>query len=590
MATRKQQGWIVPGFGLPLQWPQMKVRPLQPLLTWDNDSLLGSALDGSENPTFCYTMREITMIAWMNSLTDMPDWDCKIFDPEFTFQWKSAKLLTGYDVTRSMTDWCVDEVASYVHNFVQTRIIPAFEGGVVKSDDCVPTFTRHALLNAVAAIRTQNLSHSRDCQVRDIVDPYLFAYAWERTRTLRQGSVLRTNCISRCGDGENVKMPPEEDCRQEEFPKYRNDMAWSRRFQWLPFDVCFEEDGTGRSRVNGYMNNVHPTTSSTFYNEIEGLIDNLLPLFNRTLIDLKAPGYQNQRIHLVRFGRTPFINREPGSFRPPEQRAYGHWLNHIGQYKPSIFVDLKKEFWNIGLQMVLHVREINLTPSNPSYSGEEWHVQGQTNERICASATYIYSTNNLSPTNPPTISFRRKIFPEEAIAAKGSIHNPPFLPQIYGARDGDPIIQTLGTVIMRENRVVAWPNVFQTRLNAFKLDDASRPGHYKMLTVHLIDPNRRIMSTSMVPCQRRDWWAEAVRKSCAVLWRLPCELFSAILENVDEGAYPISVEEGERMRAELKEEREQFRRKHTEAMEGYEEWDFYGEPGVGDGGGDDADS
>lgn len=50
-------------------------------------------------------MREITMMAWMNSLTDMPDWDCKIFDPEFTFQWKSAKLLTGYDVTRSMTDW-----------------------------------------------------------------------------------------------------------------------------------------------------------------------------------------------------------------------------------------------------------------------------------------------------------------------------------------------------------------------------------------------------------------------------------------------------------------------------------------------------
>ena len=50
-------------------------------------------------------MREIAMIAWINSLTDMPDWDRKIFDPEFAFQWKSAKLLTGYDTTRSMTDW-----------------------------------------------------------------------------------------------------------------------------------------------------------------------------------------------------------------------------------------------------------------------------------------------------------------------------------------------------------------------------------------------------------------------------------------------------------------------------------------------------
>ena len=45
------------------------------------------------------------MLAWINELTDMPDWDRKIFDPEFVFEWKSAKVLTGYDVTRAMTDW-----------------------------------------------------------------------------------------------------------------------------------------------------------------------------------------------------------------------------------------------------------------------------------------------------------------------------------------------------------------------------------------------------------------------------------------------------------------------------------------------------
>lgn len=45
------------------------------------------------------------MIAWMNDLTDIPDWYRMIFDVDFTFEWKSAKLLTGYDVTRSMVDW-----------------------------------------------------------------------------------------------------------------------------------------------------------------------------------------------------------------------------------------------------------------------------------------------------------------------------------------------------------------------------------------------------------------------------------------------------------------------------------------------------
>ena len=45
------------------------------------------------------------MIERMNILTDMPDWHHKVFDPDFTFEWKSAKLMTGHDVTRSMVEW-----------------------------------------------------------------------------------------------------------------------------------------------------------------------------------------------------------------------------------------------------------------------------------------------------------------------------------------------------------------------------------------------------------------------------------------------------------------------------------------------------
>ena len=45
------------------------------------------------------------MLALINEFTDMEGWDRKIFDPEFVFQWKSAKLLTGQDITKSMLDW-----------------------------------------------------------------------------------------------------------------------------------------------------------------------------------------------------------------------------------------------------------------------------------------------------------------------------------------------------------------------------------------------------------------------------------------------------------------------------------------------------
>ena len=274
------------------------------------------------------------------------------------------------------------------------------------------------------------------------------------------------------------------------------------------------------------------------------------------------------------------IDRDPGPFRPPEQRRNSRYLENCYRYQSSIFVNLRKEFWNIGLQLVLHIQEINLTPEDAVFKSEQWHVQGQTNERICATAAFVYSATNLSPARPPTISFRRRVNIEEAIAAKGEVSSPPFLPEIYNARHGDPTVQTIGDVHLREGRVVVWPNVFQTRLNSFELDDLSQAGHCKILFLHLIDPNRRILSTSLVPCQRRDWWTDAVRFSCARMWRLPREVSDRICEQVDE--YPIAMEEAERIREDFVEERKAFIEKHTKALESFEEWDFWGEPGVED--------
>lgn len=275
------------------------------------------------------------------------------------------------------------------------------------------------------------------------------------------------------------------------------------------------------------------------------------------------------------------IDRNPGPFRPPQQRRNNNgYLNQHGSYQRSIFVDLKKEFWNIGLQFVLHIREIQLAPNDAVFKSEHWHVQGQTNERVCATAVFIYSTSNLSTNRPPTISFRRRVNTEEAIAAKGEVNTPPFLPEIYGARHGDPAVQIIGDVHLWEGRVVMWPNTFQTRLNSFALDDPSRPGHCKMLFLHLIDPNRRILSTSSVPCQRRDWWAQTVRSSCARMWRLPQEIFDRIVKLVEE--YPIAAEEAEEIRQNFMDERQAFREKHTEALELFEVWDFWGEPGAED--------
>ena len=65
--------------------------------------------------------------------------------------------------------------------------------------------------------------------------------------------------------------------------------------------------------------------------------------------------------------------------------------------------------------------------------------------------------------------------------------------------------------MLREGRAVVYHNTFQTRLNSFELADASKPGYYQILTLHLLDPSRRDVSTVMVPCHRRDWWALEIR-------------------------------------------------------------------------------
>ena len=328
------------------------------------------------------------------------------------------------------------------------------------------------------------------------------------------------------------------------------------------------------TRIVSYVNNIHPINHRYLYKVLETVIDAFIPLFNRTLVDLKAPGYRNQRLHLAMIDRDPVIQTEPGPFQPPEQsgRHINEYLDEHGRYDSSIYVDLKKEFWNTGIQMIVQMRDIELRAEKSAYRGEDWHVQGQCNERICATAYYVYSTSNLRADNPPTLSFRCRINPEESGLADAEMRGPPSASELYGARDGDPLLQELGTLSLREGRVVVFPNTFQIKFNSFSLDDKARPAHCRILMLHLLDPNRRNMSTSLVPCQRRDWWAEEVRRTCLRFRRLPGELWERIVEMVD--GWPIGMEEGERIREDFLAERSKFREKHTEAMVEYAQWDF----------------
>ena len=183
------------------------------------------------------------MLAWINELTDLPQWQRKVFDSDFVFEWKSKKVLTEYDATRAMADYCMDEVRYYVQSNHHKNAVPAIDGGVIKSDESIDSIVKQGLLRAMDELksdyRCQGLS-AKGRQVADIVDPYLFPFAWDQTRTLRRGSIAPLDCITKCGEGTKVRAPAAEQCEEKEFLNYRNEKAWSNNYQWLPFDLTFD--------------------------------------------------------------------------------------------------------------------------------------------------------------------------------------------------------------------------------------------------------------------------------------------------------------------------------------------------------------
>ena len=121
-------------------------------------------------------------------------------------------------------------------------------------------------------------------------------------------------------------------------------------------------------------------------------------------------------------------------------------------------------------------------------------------------------------------------------------------------QDG-PKVQEIGRVLTREGRLLAFPNVFQHRVAPFKLEDASKPGHRKILALFLVDPHCHIISTANVPPQQKDWWSPEIRDS-EKLARMPKEIVDQIVEDVDD--FPISLEEAKELRLKLMEERKVF--------------------------------
>ena len=161
-------------------------------------------------------------------------------------------------------------------------------------------------------------------------------------------------------------------------------------------------------RITSYINNLHPKTHKPLYKVIERIIELAIPLWNQTLTPLKSRHYNSPRIKYdsCEYDLDPeaFPEHEQPQQLPneteddyferkdewvhntrqvvkPEPEKFGlpRWnLNKDGtQLDDGMRVDLRKEFQERGLQIIVKLANIHLSPEKRNYTGGTWHVEGQ---------------------------------------------------------------------------------------------------------------------------------------------------------------------------------------------------------------------
>ncbi|KAM0545172.1 hypothetical protein ACHAPJ_011439 [Fusarium lateritium] len=592
----------LPGFGLPLNYHVEDPFPV----------IIGDPEGGWKADTL--TIREVCMLKVIEDLTNKPEWWLKVNDPDISAKWMKeamempwAEFRQNADFTKAMAESCITELRKKAEIYQQTGLIPVmdYNTAAIKSDKLIPQELREALKAAVAPLENvpddqKDWHPGSDGKVLDIVHPSLWPLVYGRSRILPDKRINVEEALEHCGTGIVLPGDPSTDLKgfdlEVDYRNIRNTMfpvnIFSKRFQWLPCEV----DLTGeRPRIDSYINNVHPTKHAGLYSVIEQFIEKSLPAWDTIyrwneefeVLRLRTwDVFPKCRVPEIcslanrRFGcsqqNRPLNPGEPPRpeniseyYRSDHERPDEEWfksthlaelpepkteVNELIALNPS---DVKTSgfFDNVSrVQVIVKLANIHLTPENPTYDGGSWHVEGQLNEHICATALYYYDCDNITESR---LDFRTLADREEMMGEltyeQGDYEN---IDRVFDIRSSEDTIQNIGSVLTRQDRMLFFPNVYQHHVSPFELADKTRPGHRKILALFLVDPLIPVISTANVPPQQRDWWSETLASTDRLpLNRLPPELTSMVMQNLD---FPISLEDAKEIRKGLMGERSTF--------------------------------
>lgn len=610
----------VPGFGLPVDY---ELKRWTGCFSHGVNDYRGSRL----------TVREVAMLRFMNSITDKPGWERKLFDEEIVQRWREeGKRIPLMDSDEAFR-WCVLELRGKAEGFVERRFVMALDHSsrCVKADRLVGADLKEELKVGVKSLlerKEKDWHPGSGEKVLNLVHPSLYPLVYGRTRALKTGQVGLKDCLDYYGKGETVPSCGDiPGVRESTGVRYRinNTNLWSKRFQWLPCEVRFSGDTGTDVEITSYINNLHPQKHEALYHTIEKLISLSIPLWNevlikgfygRTLLRIKAneaefiPEFPSWARHYRKSARTHpefkaklleyySLPDKPGlePEEPPENwetrnlwsaaewkwermkqlahpepqtdRRFHEWKQGISSNRSThepYSGKLEEDFRKDGLQVIVKLSSIELTPEKPRYEGGNWHLEGMMNEHIVATAIYYYDVENVTPSH---VRFRHEAYLDEMdLRYEQDDHEP--LSTIFGTNSmrNEPAVQEIGSIATPDGRLLVFPNTLQHRVDPFQLLDETRAGHRRFLVLWLVDPHYRILSTANVPPQRASWWADETLRT--VRWSLPAELSKMVTDRAEEDEdWLVGEEEARRNRLLLMEERTAFGSTVEENFESY---------------------
>ncbi|MEV0322396.1 DUF4246 domain-containing protein [Streptomyces sp. NPDC050658] len=434
------------------------------------------------------TLREMEMLRCSAHIRSKPGWFEKMNDAGIVAKWTREAVDQG--LTEAQVRHVLAELAHYAAlRDERTGAEVSAVDGVWQSDTLVDDGLRSRLREAVRVLEEvpeaeKDWHPGSDGQVLDLVHPSLFCLV---------------NGVS--GAPERAWRNPTNRYARHEF---------SEKFQWLPTDVDISDEGAAVFR--SYVNNVHPEQHRELAAVLPDLFARLRPLFENVLTDLRHP--RPLRIEADPYGWYDSEPEFPDRDAYTDDKAYDEavsayeeaqddwWENRspvvpdAPDFTPPDAPDAadRVALRGRGLQVIVKLATIHLTPDSPEYAGGSWHVEGMLNERIVSTGIYYWDNENITES---TLSFRAAL--DDPSYEQNDDNG---LREVYGLEDEDALNQKLGSAATPAGRCLAFPNVLQHRVGSFRLADPTRPGHRKILAFFLVDPSEKIVSTSDVPPQQ----------------------------------------------------------------------------------------